>query len=97
MGFCVCSMYCYAMLCVLSKFVIFLVGNRELFALICLYSLCLLIVMRLFNTVPWVGLQCVIVIVVFSDHIHFSFAFLQYILGIVFTELYCLLPRCFEW
>ena len=37
-------------------------GKRGLVALLCLISWCLLIVMLLFPTVPWVGLQNVIVV-----------------------------------
>ena len=44
-GFCVCSMLCYALLCVLSSFAIILTGKRELIALLCLSSWCLVIVM----------------------------------------------------
>ena len=70
MGFCVCSMFCCALFCVLSSFAIISMGKRELVALLCLFSLCLVIVVVqwLFLTVPWVGLQCVIV--VFPDHTH---------------------------
>ena len=44
--------------CVLSRFVIILKGKRKLVALLCLSSWCLVIVivMRLFLAVPWVGL-----------------------------------------
>ena len=69
-GLCVCSMVCCALLCVLSSFAIILIGKRELVALLCLSSWCfvIVIVLWLFLTVPWVGLQCVIV--VFPDHTH---------------------------
>ena len=43
MGFSVCSMCCCALLCVLSSFAIILMGKRELFALLCLSSWCLLV------------------------------------------------------
>ena len=48
-------------------------GNRELVALLCLSSWCLVtvIVLWLLLAVPWVGLQCLIV--VFSDHNHLFF------------------------
>ena len=71
-GFCACSMFCCALLCVLSCFAIILMGKRELAALLCLSSWCLVIGIALwhFLTVPLVGLQCVIV--VFPDHTHFS-------------------------
>ena len=70
MGFCVCSMFCYALLCVLSTFAIALTGKRELIALLCLSPWCLVmvIVLWLFLTVAWVRLQCVIA--VFPDHTH---------------------------
>ena len=67
-------MFCSAILCVLSRFAIILMGKTELVALLCLSSLCLVtfIVLWLFLTVQWVGLQCVIV--VFSDHTHLPFS-----------------------
>ena len=40
-GFCVCSMFCCTLLCVISSFTIILMGKRELVALLCLSSLCL--------------------------------------------------------
>ena len=48
-------------------------GNRELVALLGLSSGCLVTVsvLWLFLTVPWVGMQCVIV--VFPDHTHLLF------------------------
>ena len=69
-GFCVCSMFCCTLLCVL----IVLQSScweteRERERAGC-FSLFVFLVscdfMQLFLTVPWVGLQCVIV--VFSDH-----------------------------
>ena len=49
-------------------------GKRELVALFCLSSWCLVtvIVLWLFLTVPWIDLQCVIV--VFPDHTHLLFS-----------------------
>ena len=63
-----------AVLCVLSRFAIILIGKRELAALLCLSSWCLVIVivLWLFRTVQWVGLQCVIA--VFPDHTHLLFS-----------------------
>ena len=61
-------MFCCALLYVLSSFVIISLGKRELVALLCLSSLCLMIVVWLFLTMPWVCLQ--FVIVVFSGHTH---------------------------
>ena len=51
-----------------SSFSIILMGKRELVALLNLSSWCLVIVMWLFLTVPWVCLR--FVIVVFPDHSH---------------------------
>ena len=39
-AFCVCSMFCCTLLCVLSSFAIILMGKRELVALLCLSSRC---------------------------------------------------------
>ena len=67
-------MFCCAVLCVLSSFAIILMGKRELVALLYLSSWCFVtvIVLWLFLMVPWVGLQCVVVI--FSDHTHLLFS-----------------------
>ena len=70
-GFCVCSMFCFVLLCVLSSFAIILMGKRELVALLCLSSWSLVIVMWLFLAVPWVGL--LYLIVVFPDYTHLLF------------------------
>ena len=68
------SLFCYALLCVHSSFVIILKMKKKLFALLLLFYRCIdtVNVMWLFLTVPWVGLKCVIV--VFSDHTHLLFA-----------------------
>ena len=71
MGFCNCSMFCCALLCVPSKFAIILMGKRELVALLSMSFWCLEIVVWLFLAVPWVCLQ--LVIVVFPDQTHFLF------------------------
>ena len=65
------SLLCYALLCVHSSFAIILKRKRKLVALIKLSYRCIVTinVLRLFLTVPWVGLQCVIV--VFPDHTHY--------------------------
>ena len=57
-------MFCCALLCVLSSFAIILIEKRELVALLYLSSWCLVIVVVLWLllTMPWVGLQCVIVV-----------------------------------
>ena len=70
-GFCNCSMFCCALLCVHSSVAIILMGKRELDALLCLSSWCLLIVVWLFLTIPRVCVQ--FVIVVFPDHTHLLF------------------------
>ena len=61
-------MFCCALLCVHFIFAITSMGKRELVTLLCLSSLCLVNVVWLFLTMPWVCLQ--FVIVVFSDHTH---------------------------
>ena len=63
----------YALLCVLSGFVILLKRKRELVALLLLSYGCpaTVYVLWLFLMVPWVGLQCVMV--VFPDHTHLLF------------------------
>ena len=73
MGVLSLSLFCYALLCVLSSFAIILKRNRKLDALLLLSHKCIVTinVLWLFLTVPWVGLQYVIV--VFSDHTHFHF------------------------
>ena len=61
-GFCNCSVYCCALLYVHSSIAIILMGKRELVALLCLSSWCLLIVVWFFLTMPWTCLQFVIVV-----------------------------------
>ena len=70
-SFCNCYMFCCAFLCVLSSFVIILIGKGESVALLCLSSLCLMIAVWLFLTMPWVCLQ--FMIVVFLDHTYLLF------------------------
>ena len=72
----------YTLLCILSSFAIVLKRKRELVALLLLSYGCLVTVnvLWLFLTVPWVGLQRVIV--VFPDYTHLLFAIcmsLQYL------------------
>ena len=62
-------MFCCALLCAHSSFAIISIGRRELVALLCLSSLCLVIVMWLFLTTPRVCLQFVIVL--FPDHTNY--------------------------
>ena len=67
MGFCNCSMFCCALLYVNSSFAIILMGKRELVDYF--VSWCLVIVVRLFLTMPIICLQ--FVIVVFPDHTNY--------------------------
>ena len=71
MGVCNCSMFCCMLLYVHSSIAIILMGKRELIALLGLSSWCLVMVERLFLTVPRGCLQ--FVIVVFPDHTHLLF------------------------
>ena len=68
------SLFCYALLCVHSSYAIILKRKRKLVVLLLLSYRCIVTVNGpwLFLTVPWVGLQCVIV--VFPDHTHLLFA-----------------------
>ena len=61
MGVCNCSMFCCTLLYVHSSIAIILMGKRELIALLNLSSWCLVMVERLFLTVPRCCLQFVIV------------------------------------
>ena len=74
MGVLCWSLFWYALLYVLSSFAIILTRKKEHVALLLLSFGCLVTVnvLWLFLTVPWVGLQ--FVIVVFSDHTHLLFA-----------------------
>ena len=66
-------LFCYAFLCIHSSFANILKRKRKLVAFLLLFLLCIVTinVMWLFLTVPWVGLQFVIVI--FPDHTHLPF------------------------
>ena len=70
-GVCNCSMFCCTLLYVHSSIAIILMGKRELIALLNLSSWCLVMVERLFLTVPRGCLQ--FVIVVFPDHTYLLF------------------------
>ena len=72
------SLFCYALLCVHSIFAIILKRKRKLVALLLLSYRCIgtINVLWLFPVVPWVGLQCVIV--VFPDHTYFLFVYPTY-------------------
>ena len=67
------SLFCYALLCVHSSFVIILKRKRKLVALLLLSYRCIVTinVLWLFLTMPLVGLQYVIL--VFPDHTHLLF------------------------
>ena len=71
MGVCNCSMFCCTLLCVHLSIAIILVGRGGLVALLGLSSWGLVMVERLFLTVPRGCLQ--FVIVVFLDHTHLLF------------------------
>ena len=83
MGVCNCSMFCCTLLYVHSSITIILMGKRELIALLNLSSWCLVMVERLFLSVPRGCLQ--FVIVVFPDHL-------------LFVSVACsLVVTCWEW
>ena len=71
------SLFCYALLCVHSSFAIILKRKRKLVALLLLSYRCIVTinVLWLFLTMPWVGLQYMIV--VFPDHTHLLFVTTQ--------------------
>ena len=62
-------------LCVHFMFAIILKRKRKLVAMLLLSNRCIVTVnvLWLFLTVPWVGLQCGITIVVFPDHTYLLF------------------------
>ena len=62
------SLFCYALLCVHFSFAIILKTKRKLIALLLLSYRCIvpINILWIFLTMPWVGLQYVIV--VFPDH-----------------------------
>ena len=64
------SIRCYGLLCVHSSFAIIMKRERKLVALLLLSYRCIVTinVLWLILTLPWVGLQYVIV--VFPDHTH---------------------------
>ena len=71
MGVCNCSMFCCTLLYVHFSIAIILMEKRELIAFLNLSSWCLVMVERLFLTVPRGCLQ--FVIVVFPDRAHLLF------------------------
>ena len=72
------SLFCYALLCIHSSFTIILKRKRKLIALLLLSCRCIVTVNApwFFLTLPWVGLQYVIV--VFPDHTHLLFSAKSY-------------------
>ena len=64
MGVLCLSLFCYALLCVHSSFAIILKRKRKLVALLLLSYRCFVTinVLWFFLLVPWVDLQCVIVV-----------------------------------
>ena len=70
-------MFCCTLLYFHSSIAIILMGKRELVALLCLSSWCLVVVGWLFLAVPRGCLR--FVIVVFPDHTHFLFLVLMLI------------------
>ena len=73
MGVLCLFLFCYALLCVHSSFAIIFKRKGKLVALLLLSYRCIVYVnaLWLFLTVPWVGLQCEIV--VFPDHTHLPY------------------------
>ena len=67
------SLFCYVLLCVYSSFAIVLKRKRKLVPLLLLSYKCTVIIndLWLFRMMPWVGLQCVIVVL--PDHTHLLF------------------------
>ena len=86
MGVCNCSMFCCTLLYVHFSIAIILMGKRELIALLNLSSWCLVMVERLFLTVPRGCLQ--FVIVVFPDHTHLLFFIVPSVNGVAATTFY---------
>ena len=84
MGFCNCSVFCCALLCVHSSFAIISIGKRERAGCFALSVFLVgVIVVWLFLTMPWVCLQ--FVIVVFADHTHLLFSYAGFASGIFFS------------
>ena len=71
---------CYALLCVHSSFAIVLKRKRKLVALLLLPYRCIVTinVLWLILVVPWVGLQCVIVVFPDQTHLLFSINYSSY-------------------
>ena len=84
MGVCNCSMFCCTLLYVHFSIAIILMGKRELIALLNLASWCLVMVERLFLTVPRGCLQ--FVVVVFPDHTHLLFLMFRIFFVLIFVQ-----------
>ena len=67
----------FVSLLVLESSLIILIGKRDLVALFYLSPWCIVtfIALWLFLPVPWVDLQCVIVILIFPDHTYFLYSY----------------------
>ena len=67
------SLFCYTLLCVHSSFAIISKRKRKRVALLLLSYSCIVTinVLWLFLTVPWVGLQYVVMVI--PDHTHLLF------------------------
>ena len=72
-------MFCYALLCIRSCYAVILKRKSKLVALLLMSYICFdtINVLWLFLTVPWVGLQHLIV--VYPDHTHLLFLVLSHI------------------
>ena len=78
-------MFCCTLIYVHFSIAIILMGKRELVALLYLSSWCLVMVERLFLTVPQGRLQ--FAIVVFPDHTHLLFLLHQGLTGLIIIYL----------
>ena len=92
MGVCNCSMFCCTSLYVHSSIAKILMGKRELIALLNLSSWCLVMVERLFLTVPRGCLQ--FVIVVFPDHTRLLFLVISLKMDGYIQNRYLVLKEC---
>ena len=85
------TLLCYALLCDHSSFAIILKRKRKLVAFLLLSYRCIvtLNIVWLFLTVPWVGLQYVVV--VFPDHSHLLLASVRSKAVVLLLFIHCLL------
>ena len=89
---CNCSMFCCTLLYVHFSIANILMGKRELIALLNLSSWCLVMVERLFLTVPRGYLQ--FVILVFPDNTHLLFFYLLFYKFPLFSEIFINIDKC---